>query len=766
MQNENNLNIIKYDPTNNLPVYSYRESMPDNYDDEIHLRDYIEVVMRRKWLLISMLFFTFISTLIFSLTAEKYYKASGSLEVNQSSQNVTKFKDVVETNFRYDDEFVSTQISLLQSNTLSKRVIQAINLAEHPVITGDKDKKSEKGVAFKLKTWIKSLIPKNKINESDLNRNSLIDEVRKSNSILGFFKGNLEISPVKDSMIINVSFMSPSRQLSKDAVNHLMDEFIDWKMDQKLAASQKAREYLMKQIDHAKINLEKAEEEQNQFARQAGIVSMDSKLNSVYRQLEEINSALSIAEAELINKQVKYEQALQDGPSSLPEVLKSKLVNDLKSEHARLLSEYEDKRQIFHQDFPDVSALGHRIKSINDRIEKESERIFNSIKHDYKVALNRVEALRRKLDYNKQQALALNERATQYLIMNREVETNKAIYQSLLERAKEIESMAGISPSNIQVVDKASLPIFPEKPDVKRNLLLAIVLGLMAGLGGVFLVEYFTDIIINPDQISDRFNIPILGVIPEEKSDQENFVEMIFTNKPHSVMTEALRTSKVSIQLSGSGRNARCIAITSTEPNEGKTTIASNLAQAFAGTGDKVVLIDADLRKPRLHKIFSDLSGMDNTRGLSSFLAGVVSRGFIFKTSIKNLYLIPSGQIPPNPVELLASNRFALLIRKLSEKFDRIIIDTPPYQGYADILVLSRQVGGMILVSSIGKTSRQGLRSFKKAMQNVQGNVLGCIVNRINLQKKYGYRSYYKYYSAYNSESVENGSEHKKLKRA
>ena len=674
MSSEYDSNIVKYDAGNNLPSKYYRDGIPENDGDEIHLRDYIEVVMRRKWLVISMLFFTFISTLIFSLTAEKYYKATGSLEVNQDSQKVTKFEDVVKETIRYDDEFVSTQISLLKSDSLSKRVIEAINLAEHPVITGDKDKKTDKGVAHRLKVWIKSLIKKKKVGQSDSARNTSIAEAIKNNSILEFFKANLDISLVKDSMIINVSFMSPSRQLSKDAVNTLMDEYIDWKMDQKLAASQKAREYLMKQIDRAKINLEKAEEEQNQFARHAGIVSMDSKLNSVYRQLEEINSALSIAEAELINRQAKYEQALQDGPSSLPEVLNSKLVNDLKSEYAGLLSEYENKSQIFQQNFPDVVALENRMQSIKGRIDNESGKIFNAIKHDYKVALNRVESLKRKLDQNKQQALAFNESATQYLIMGREVETNKAIYQSLLERAKEIESMAGISPSNIQVVDKASLPIFPDKPDVERNLLLAIVLGLMAGIGGAFMVEYFADTIINPDQISDRFNIPILGIIPEGKSASENLVEMIFTSEPHSLMAEALRTSKVSIQLSGTDRNARCIAITSTEPNEGKTTIASNLAQAFAGSGENVILIDADLRKPRLHTIFSDSYGQDNTRGLSSFLAGVANRGFILKTGIKNLYLIPSGPIPPNPVELLASNRFSMLIKKLSEKFDRIII--------------------------------------------------------------------------------------------
>ena len=229
----------------------------------------------------------------------------------------------------------------------------------------------------------------------------------------------------------------------------------------------------------------------------------------------------------------------------------------------------------------------------------------------------------------------------------------------------------------------------------------------------------------------------------------DHSVDHIFRDDPRAGMSEALRTSKVSIQLSGSGNNAKCIAVTSTEPGEGKTTIAANLAQAFAGTGEKVILIDADLRKPRLHKVFLSNNGKNGT-GLSSFLAGIANTGYILKTEVENLYFIPSGPIPPNPVELLASSRFNRLVKKLSEKFDRIIIDAPPHHGFADVLVLSRQVGGLILVSSIGETTRDGLRHFKKAMNNVQGNVLGCIVNKVNTANRYGYRSYYRYYRAYN----------------
>lgn len=729
----------------NLPSTDFRESIPESADEKPHLRDYIEVLIRRKWLVIAMLFLTFISTFIFSLAAQKQYVASGTIQVSPESYKVTKFEDVVDQRVR-TEEFVTTQVTLLKSKALAQRVIDALDLRNHPEIVGDDA--ATPGPVARLKTYIGSFIKKSENESSErLPMESVIEEKR----IIDFIQENLKVTPQRDSMIINISFMSPSRQLSQSIVNELMAQNVDWKMDQNVESSAKAREYLMKQIDRAKINLEKAEEQQSRFARQAGIVSMDSRINSIYRQLEDINASLGQAEAELIVRQTAYEQALEDGVESLPQILNSKLINDLKTEYAKLRSEYENQIVTFHEDYPDVRTLKSRMESIEAQIAVESMKIFNSIKHDYLALKRRVESFEQKMAEKKQQAMELNEQAIQYNIMVREVETNKAIYLSLLERAKEIESMAGISPANIQVVDQAGLPIFPDKPNVRRNLLLAIVLGMVNGIGMVFLIEYFTDTITNPDQISERFQIAILGMIPLEKEASGNRLERIFVNEPHAAMSEAFRTTKVSIQLSGSGSNAKCIAVTSTAPGEGKTTIAANLSQAFAGNGEKVLLIDADLRKPRLHKVFPTASAVNNGNGLSTFLAGVIDSGFIAKTSIENLYLIPSGMIPPNPVELLAANRFSQLLKKAVERFDRIIIDAPPHHGFADILVLSRQVGGVILVSAMGETTRDGVRHFKKAMRNVQGNVLGCIVNKVNFHQRFGYGSYYKYYGAYHS---------------
>ncbi len=727
-----------------LPSTELRGEIPGWEDgEEIHLRDYLDVVIRRKWLIICILALSFITTLIFTLASTKIYKATTTIEVTQATPQVTKFEAVVAAEVKAR-EFYETQVALLRSQALIGRVIEKLNLMTNPIVVETVFGDGNPGIGSRIKELIKSFLPKDKEMASQA---LLTEETLRRQALYEYVSANLEAEPSRKSMLINVSFTSPSRKLSQKFVNTLAQEFIAWKMDQKLEASQIARDFLMKQIDRAKISLEKAEEELNHFAKQAGIVSLDARLNSIYRQLEELNSSLAAAESDLIGKNAVYRQAAKDGPSYLPQVLASPVIASLKDQYAQLRSEFEDLTTTFHAGYPKVKNLEARMLTIAGRIKTEEEKIFQSIKNEYQTAIHKAEAMQARVDRQKQLAMDLNERATQYTIMSREVGTNKAIYQSLLQRVKEIESMVGVSSSNIHIIDRALLPIFPFKPKVKLNMLLAIVVGFLAGLGCAFLVEYFADTITNPDQIADRFQIPILGVVPLTKSN-DHPLEKIFISDPRAPLSEAIRTSKVSIQLSGADTNSKSFLITSTTPAEGKTTLAVNLAMSFAVAGEKVVLIDSDLRKPRIHKIFGIKNG-GNGHGLSSFLAGVSDRMNLCWTETENLRIIPSGPIPPNPVELLASKRFKKLLDKLSDKYDRIILDGPPHHGFADILVLSQQVGGIVLVSSIGETSREGLRHFKKGINNVNGVILGCIVNKVNTAKRYGYRSYYKYYQAY-----------------
>jgi len=733
----------------NLPSTDVHDSVPPWSEDEVNLRDYLDILIRRKWLILSFLALVFITTLVFTLSMPKIYKAEGTIEVTHETPKVTKFEEVVADEMKAR-EFYLTQVQLLGSPGLAARVIDHLNLHEHPVVQETLFPEKEPGIVDRLKRTIRSFISRE---DPEAPRAPAIEEeILRQEALLRFMQANFQAEPDRQSLIIKVSFTAQDRRLSRDVVNAYIDKFIEAQMEKKLEASEYARTFLMRQIDRAKITLEKAEEDMNRFAQQAGIVSLDSRMNSIYRQLEEINTALAQAETKLIAAESVYRQAQEEGPETLPQVLSNPVIGQLKEELTKLKSEYENLSVTFHDEYPAVKAIKSRMSSLEAQLREEQNRVFRAIRNEYETALRQFDVLKERAESQKQLAMDLNERATQYKIMEREVETNKGIYQSLLERAKEIESMVGVSVSNIQVVDRARLPILPFKPKVSRNLLLAVVLGLMGGIGLAFLLEHFTDTILNPDEITDRFRIPVLGVLPLTKTDGSFPLEKILLNDPRAPLSEALRTTRVSIQLSGADLNARSFVVSSTQPKEGKTFASVSLAYTFAGTGERVALVDADLRKPRIHKVFGDQES--NSPGLSRFLAGVVDMPKLFPaTDQKRLFILPAGPVPPNPVELLASHRFKRLIEVLHKYFDRIIIDGPPHHGFADILVLSRNVGGVVLVSSIGEATRSNLRHFKKSIQNVQGNILGCIINKVNMTKRYGYRSYYRYYQAYHSYS-------------
>ena len=729
------------------PFYEFQE------DDEIQLRDYLDVILRRKWLILTILALVFLSTLIFTLASTKIYEASAVIEVNQETPQVTKFEEVLASKVQAR-EFYETQVELISSRTMINRVIDKLDLKNNPVIIEKLFGGDSYHMGRRIKDLLKSFMPSI---EGSKNDSAVTEDYVRRQKVVKYVSKNLSATPSRKSMLIDVTFRSPDRQLSFMVVNTLVEDFINWKMEQRLDASGIARDFLMLQIDRAKINLEKAEEQLNLFAKKAGIVSLDARMNSIYRHLEELNSAIAAAEADMIAKKAAYQQALKDGHANLPRVLESRLIANLKDKYAELNSSYEDLKTTFHDDYPKAKTLKARLDSIAALIKAEEIGIFMTIKNEFESAQEVVSAMEKRIELQKEMVLDLNDRATQYSIMAREVDTNKVIYQSLLQRVKEIESMAGVSSSNIQIVNRADLPLIAVKPNIKLNLLLSIIIGFLGGISCAFLAEYFADAVTNPSEITDRFQIPLLGTVPQAKPDEYG-LEISFLRHPWAPFSEAIRSSRVAVQLSGSGNHSKSFLITSTLPSEGKTTLAVNLALSFAAAGEKTVLIDADLRKPRLHEVF-DLKHRVNGNGLSSFLANVTNKLKTFNKYYDNLKIILAGPVPPNPAELLASKRFMVLLEELLSRCDRIILDGPPHIGFADTLILSRCVGGIVLVSSIGETSREAIGQFKKSITNVNGTILGCIVNKVDYKSKYGYGGYYRSYQKYSSYGLENQGE-------
>lgn len=734
----------------NLPGTEVREAVPE-FEENADIRDYMEIVFRHKWLVLTFLVCVVLTTLVVSLSMKPIYRGKGRLELNTRSSKVTKFEDINGLASQLQTkEFMQTQVKLLQSDSLARRVIAKLHLDETPEFNPAVSKEGQSFVARvknKLVAVGKSVLGLGGKNDPALAKLSLQERIETK------YSKDLTVQPDRDTTIISLSFNSTSPEIARDVVNSMIQEFISWEMDKRIDAAVTAKQQLEKQIEVARIQLEKAETNLNAYAQKAGIVSLDSKMNLVYSELEEINKALAGAEAERIGKEAVFKQAQKDNISSMPEVLERKLIQDLKQDHSKLQSEYQEMASTFKDDYPKLKNLKAKMDDVEKRINFEEGLILTSIKNEYQTALKREDALRKEADDKKSLALQLNDRATQYKILQREVESSKMIHMSLLERAKEIDANVGTELGKVQVVDYATLPLKPYKPNMSLNLALAAFIGLAGGIGLAFLLEFLDNTVKRIDEISDRFRMAVLGVLPLVKPEDIKDLDGMIRLKPKASFSESIRTAKVSIQLSTPMEQpVRSFLLTSTTAGEGKSTITSNIAQAFAFSEEKIIVIDADLRKPRLHKAFSNNGAGRKRKGLSNVLSGMCAvEDVIQETEVANLKFIPAGPVPPNPVELLASSRMRTMINHLLETYDRVIFDAPPASGFADILALGNHVDGVVLVSTMGQTHREALRIFRRSISNVRAQLLGCIVNKLDISYHYGgyYNKYYKYYHYY-----------------
>ena len=732
-----------------------KEPIPE-FDDAADIRDYLEIILRRKWLILIILLISIATTFVVSLTMKPQYKANGKIELTIQSPRVTKFEDMAMLGTQIQTrEFMQTQLKLLKSETLGDRVIDKLELEHNPALTPAPD-----WAITKLMTSVKNNVADfyaglfnsgatDSIQAGDPN----LPELKLRKKIEDKFAKNLDVQPERDTTIFSLAFTSTDPAVSRAVINTMIQEYITWQVDKKIEATIAAKQRLEKQIELARIQLEKAETNLNDFSRKAGIVSLNANQNLIYSQLEEANKAYSTIQTERMSKEALYDQSKQGG-NSLPAMLESPLIQRLRESYVAAAADYKQGSATFKDDYPALQNLKAKMQDIEKQIKTEENRILESIRNDYLAATMKEESLKKDTEDKKLLAIALNDQSTQYKILDREVETSKQIHQSLLERSKEIDAKVGTELGNIQVVDYAKLPLKPYSPNIPLNIFVAAVAGMVLGLGLAFLLEYLDNTIKRIEELSDRFHLPVLGVVPVVEADEAVKIGSLVRLNPTAGFSESIRTAKVSIQLSSSmDRPPKLLFITSTNAAEGKSTIAVNLAQAFA-SDEKVLIIDADLRKPNLHRILGkngngNGNGASSARkiGLSNYLTGTGTK-FIQESGIPNLRVVYAGPIPPNPSELLSSNRMRQFLAAVYAHYDRIIIDGPPAIGFADALILGHYADGVILVSVLGQTHREALRVFRRNLENVGGRMIGTIVNKLTQGSQYGgYYKYYRYYS-------------------
>ncbi len=744
-----------------LPSEEYYQSSQPAYASpssqepkEVEFRDYWKVILKRKWTVISFTFIVLIATGVMTFTMNPIYRSTATIQINKENPQVVDFKEIFSIN-TMEMDYHQTQYRILESRTLAKRVIHSLKLSEHPEFL-PKPKTAYQERKGKIVAFFSGFF-------SSSEKEASPSETKKEILLINQFLSRLKIEPIRNSLLVKIHFDSNHPELSAQVANTVAATYMQQNLEIRFITTEKAKEWLTGQLQDLKGKVERADEDLQFFGSKHDIISLDEKENVTMQRLTELNEALTKAESDRIAKEATYRQIKGGNIDSFPSILESKLISDLKQAYIQLEAQYVKQLETFKADHPEIARLKKQMETLKTRLDGEISKIAAGIKNDYESGLKREALLRQAFEQQKKKVMGMKEKAIQYNILKREADTNRELYKGLLQKMKEAGISAGITASNIQLVDEAELPIKTHKPNKRLNLILALIVGLFLGVGLAFFFEYLDNSVRTPEDVEQLVRLPFFGLVPQISHERRTHVdkettcpiELITFGHPKSMLSEAYRNIRTSILLSFCGKPPKKIAISSPNPAEGKTTTAINTAIALSQTGARVLIIEADLRKPRIHRIFEQENGM----GLSNFLSGNAELDSIVRqTEIPNLFYILSGPLPPNPSELLGSSLFKSMVESLGERFDHIVIDAPPILGFADSTVLSTCVDGTILVVQAGKTPRETLLRAKDILLQVNARILGVVINRVNLRGS-GYDGYGYYYHHYYGEK----SKHEEL---
>jgi len=726
------------------PGYAYA---PYQEEKEVHLRDYWKIIVKRRWIIIALFLIVLIITAVATFTMKPIYRGTTSVQINKESPQVMDFKEMFSVNV-WDQDYYQTQYKLLESRSLAKRVIQTLKLSEHPDFQPEPETPFQKWRSSILKSAFGLLTFSKKKSASEKDPS----ESKKETVLINQFLSRLKIEPIRNSRLVKVHFDSNNPELCAQVPNTLATNYIQQSVESRFIATEQVKEWLSKQLENLKAKVERADETLQDFGLKHDIISLEDKENVTLQRLNELNESLTKTEADRMAKEALYKQAKDKNFDLLPSILENKLIMDIKQAYIQLEAQYMKLSGTFKPDHPEMVRLKNQMEALQKRMDFEIGRIVGGIRNDYDLSLRRETLLRHAFEQQKARVMVMKEQSIQYNILKREADTNKELYKGLLQRMKEAGVSSGLTVSNIQVVDQAEIPTKPYKPNKQLNLLLAAVVGLFFGVGLAFFFEYLDNTVKTPEDVEQMIRLPSFGMVPEISHERQRRqekgtsypVELVTHRHPKSILSEAYRNIRTSILLSFPEKPPKKIAITSPNPVEGKTTTVINTAIALSQTGAQVLIIDTDMRRPRIHHIFNGEDGV----GLSNFLSGHANlESIVKKTEVPNLYYIPSGPIPPNPSELLGSNLFKGMMESLEKKFDHILLDSPPVLGFADSLILSTTVDGVVLVVLGGKTPKETLQRAKEVLYQVNAKILGVVINRVDVKRgNYGYYYYRSHY--------------------
>ncbi|WP_024878294.1 polysaccharide biosynthesis tyrosine autokinase [Methylosinus sp. LW3] len=657
----------------------------------------------------------------------RIYTATTTMQIDREAAKVVRIQDAL-VEKTDDPQFYTTQYELLKSHALAERVVSSLSLA---------DKKGFVDVEVSLLGRVlQGLFERREEEPENVRRRRLaVDAVLKG----------LAVQPIPMSRIVKVSFSSKSAILAQQVSAAVAENFVAMTLDRRYSASAYARTFLEEKLQQVKLKLEDSEKQLVAYAQREGIVNVDDKLSITGANLKSLNDALGAAMAQRIKEEQLWMQAQSGSGLGLPQVLDDKSIQKARERRTELMAEYQDKLGVMKPDFPEMRQLRAQIAEYDRQIREHVEFIRQAIKARYEAARDQESSFLKRIESLKADALDLRDRSIQYTILQREVDTNRSLYDGLLQQYKEVGVTGAIGTNNVSVIDKAERPKSPSSPRLLKNLGLAIVLGLLISVATIAVREFLDDTFKIPEEIEEALGLTVLGVIPLVRRDDEKARDPSYSvaneviGDPLSSMAEAYRSLRTSLQFSTATGAPKTLLVTSSRPGEGKSTTSVCIAANFAQLGMQVLLIDADMRKPSLHDILS----VDNSSGLANVLTGALdASAAVTENLIYGVTFMSSGPVPPNPAELLAGPRFASLLALAREKFDIVVIDGPPVVGLADAPLLGSIVDGAVFVVDSMHTRRRVVRAAVKRLDFARTRILGCLLNKFdatNVGHSYGY---------------------------
>ncbi|MBU2537520.1 MAG: polysaccharide biosynthesis tyrosine autokinase [Proteobacteria bacterium] len=726
-----------------------QEQQLETIDQEIHLRDYYHVIKKRRNLVCLFAAITFALVCLVTFAVTPLYEADTQVLIEKNKESDLT---VAGGMISYDPEFLQTQFEIIKSNNVVYRVIDRLKLDTQYRRHFLKD--TDGFLSASLDT-VKSFFSESGTSE---NLGLKAKEPTDADRIAEIIQKRIETKPQRNTKIVLVTYQDPNPVMSSMVVNAMVDSYMAELLEIKMHASNYALQWMTAKAEEERKKLQQSEMVLQKYRQENNIVTVENKQVVVPGKLAEFSIQLSKAQAlrkeseDLYNQlhiQENNPEAIESHPLlstnlALQRIRDQILLADQKI--AELTTKYGAKHPLM------MKALSDR-EILNQEKAREIKRIVQTIKNQYLLAKSQEQNIANLLEGSKQEMITLNEKMIQYDIMQRESETNRALYDALIKNIKQQGATEHSQMVNVWVVKKAQVPETPATPKKMRNILLGLVLGLFGGIGCAFFIEYLDNTVKSSEEVERRFKVPVLGVVGQV-DDKTRSIETIIIEDPRSPTAECYKSIRSSLMLSSPEHPPKSLLITSVEPQEGKTSTSLNIARTLAQTGSKVLLLDCDMRKPRLHSIL----GISNRVGLSSFLSGNTDKEIVAKLEENNLTVIPSGPIPPNPSELLGSERMTNLLQGLAKKFDYIILDTPPIMSVTDSQVLSHLVAGVVMVTRAGKTNYEMLGKGLKMLQSIHAPLLGIVINGMSekISGDYYYGGYYKqYYAAAEPEAQE-----------